>query len=378
MLHTSDWHLGRNFGPVSLQDDQEAFVEWLLDVVAAESVELVVIAGDLFDRAIPPVEAVALLRHALTSLAARRVQVVAIAGNHDSADRVAAADGLTDAAGVVVRGGHRRAGETVTMLFADGPLDVVAVPFLDPLLDPAYAATAGDERPGHQSVLSAALARHRRTAPRAVAVAHAFVAGGTESDSERALTVGTSPRVATSTFDGFDYVALGHLHKPQVVGDPTRRYSGSPLPYSFSERHDKQVVLVELDGGGAARTSELVVPVGRRVVTLTGEIDDLLVAPRHAPHEHHFVRAVLTDRVHVVDAKARLRRRFPFVTEIVLQPPLPSSLPVAPGPAGRAGLRPLDAACAFWSEVTGAAPDDAERRLLAELLEQARLAEAAQ
>jgi exonuclease SbcD len=377
MLHTSDWHLGRNFGPESLQADQEAFVEWVLDVVAAESVELVVIAGDLFDRAIPPVEAVSLLRHALTSLAARRVRVVAIAGNHDSAERVAAADGLTDAAGVIVRGGYAQAGATVTMEFADGPLDVVAVPFLDPLLDPAYTAAADGERPGHQSVLSVALARHRPTAPRSVAVAHAFVAGGAESDSERALTVGSSPRVATSTFDGFSYVALGHLHKPQMLGDPTRRYSGSPIPYSFSERHDKHVVLVDLDAAGGARTTGLVVPVGRPVATLSGDIDDLLVSPRHATHEQHFVRAVLTDRAHVVDAKARLRRRFPFVTEIVLQPPEPPDSYDAPRAAGRGALDPLEAACSFWTDVTGGAPDAEERRLLADLLDRARLAEAA-
>jgi exonuclease SbcD len=377
MLHTSDWHLGRNFGPVSLQADQEAFVEWLLDVVAAESVELVVIAGDLYDRAIPPVEAVSLLRHALTSLAARHVRVVAIAGNHDSAERVAAADGLTDAAGVIVRGGYGRAGESVTMDFGDGPLDLVAVPFLDPLLDPAYTVGPNGERPGHQSVLSAAFARYRRSAPRSIAVAHAFVAGGTGSDSERALTVGSSPRVATSTFDGFSYVALGHLHQPQVLGEPTRRYSGSPLPYSFSERHDKHVVVVDLDAAGVARTSEITVPVGRPVVTLTGDIDDLLVSPRHAAHEQHFVRAVLTDRVHVVDAKARLRRRFPFVTEIVLEPPAgPDAVP-APCAAGRGALDPLAAACAFWTDVTGGAPDDEERRLLADLLDRARLAEAA-
>jgi len=380
MLHTSDWHLGRNFGPVSLQADQEAFVEWLLDVVDQEAVELVVIAGDLFDRAIPPVESVALLRHAFTSLVARGVRVVAIAGNHDSAERVAAADGLTDAAGVFVRGGFGHAGDTTTLAFADGPLDVVAVPYLDPPMAPGLAAGQGAPRPSHQSVLTAAFARHRPSAPRSVAVAHAFVAGGTESDSERALTVGASPRVATTTFDGFSYVALGHLHEPQVVGgDPTRRYSGAPLPYSFSERRGKQVLVADLDPVGACSVTALDVPVGRRVVTLTGDIDDLLVAPRHAPFERCFVRAVLTDRAHVLDAKARLRQRYPFVTEIVLHPEIGGEPGAAASAtvAARAGLRPLDAACEFWRDVTGVDADDPERRLLHHLLEQARAIEQA-
>jgi len=373
LLHTSDWHLGRSFGQVSLAADQAAFVEWLLDVVRAERIDLVVIAGDLYDRAIPPVESVALLRHALTSLAAHGTKVVAIAGNHDSPDRVAAADGLTDAAGVIVRGGYGNAGTTATLRFDDGPLDVVAVPYLDPLLAPD--PDRGDRRPTHQSVLRDALARHRRGAPRSLAVAHAFVAGGTESDSERALTVGSSPRVATTTFEGFSYVALGHLHQPQVVGHPARRYSGSPLPYSFSERHAKQVVIAELDPGGACATSELPVPVGRPVATLTGTIDELLVDRRHATHEQHFVRAVLTDPTHVLDAKARLLQRFAFVTEIVLQPTAASDAATAPA-ASRSQLGALDAATEFWSDVTGRRPSLDERQLLGELLEQARAVEA--
>lgn len=421
MLHTSDWHLGRSFGQASLAADQAAFVDWLIDVVRQEAIDLVVVAGDLYDRAIPPIESVALLRHALTGIVDAGARVVAIAGNHDSPDRVAAADGLTDAAGVIIRGGFARAGETVTLDFADGPLDVVAVPYLDPLLAPdqpargdsappappvARTTSAGSEpaqlafdlggpaddesgdvepggddeparaRPTHQSVLKAALARRRRGAPRSVAVAHAFVAGATESESERALAVGTSPRVATSTFDGFSYVALGHLHRPQLVAaDPTRRYSGSPLPYSFSEEHPKHVVVVDVDPRGACTTTELTVPVGRPVVTITGPIDDLLVSPRHAHAEARFVRAVLTDDHHVLDAKARLLHRYPFVTEIVLRPPNEAADLRPTSAATRARLTPLDAATAFWADVTNREPTPAERELLDRLLG-AALAEA--
>lgn len=387
MLHTSDWHLGRSFGQVSLAADQAAFVDWLVDVVRQEAIDLVVVAGDLYDRAIPPTESVNLLRHALTGVVDAGAKVVAIAGNHDSPDRVAAADGLTDAAGVIIRGGFARAGETVTLDFADGPLDVVAVPYLDPLMaphqpavrpstqtaEPAQLSFELDEprrRPTHQSVLKQALAARRAGAPRSVAVAHAFVAGGTESESERALAVGTSPRVATTTFDGFSYVALGHLHHPQLVGaDPSRRYSGSPLPYSFSEQHAKHVVVVDVDPAGRCTTSELTVPVGRPVVTLTGPIDDLLMSPRHAAAEDRFVRAVLTDPSHVLDAKARLLHRFPFVTEIVLRPPQTDVDPPGAAPAAsRARLSPLHAATAFWTDVTNRPPTGAERDLLDELL----------
>lgn len=416
MLHTSDWHLGRSFGQVSLAADQAAFVDWLVDVVRQEAIDLVVVAGDLYDRAIPPTESVNLLRHALTRVVDAGAKVVAIAGNHDSPDRVAAADGLTDAAGVIIRGGFARAGETVTLQFDDGPLDVVAVPYLDPLMAPDQPArrrrapesppvpadhdtpaqlsfdlaatrrldaepARADEvaeherprRPTHQSVLNHAIGARQVGAARSVAVAHAFVAGAIESESERALSVGTSPRVATTTFDGFSYVALGHLHRPQLVGgDPTRRYCGSPLPYSFSEQHAKQVVVVDIGPAGRTTVTELAVPVGRPVATLTGPIDELLMSPRHAASEQHFVRAVLTDPSHVLDAKARLLHRFAYVTEIVLQPP--AAAPDAParataiGAGGRTRLTPLDAAAAFWSDVTNRDPSEVERQLLAEVL----------
>lgn len=374
MLHTSDWHLGRQFGQVSLADDHESFVMWMLDVVRQEGIDLVVIAGDVYDRAIPPVESVTLLRRALTALADRGVPVVAIAGNHDSAERVAASDGLTDAAGIFIRGGYARIGDVITIACSDGPLDVVAVPYLDPLMAPPTPVTDDEApagRPTHQSVLRRALRHPRESrAPRSVAVAHAFVAGATETDSERALTVGDTGRVATTTFDGFSYVALGHLHRPQVVGgDPTRRYCGSPLPFSFSETHGKEVVVVDLDAAGRATITPLTVPVGRPVTTISGDIDDLLVHPRHASVEQHFVRAVIENSGPVLDAKARLLHRYPYVTEIVLPAPA-TSRGVEPGEerSTRTALAPIDATRAFWNDVTGAEPTPAERRLLESLL----------
>ena len=180
---------------MSLASDQAAFVAWLLDVVIHEQINLVVIAGDLYDRAIPPAESVVLMRDLLAQLHSRGVVVVAIAGNHDGAERVSAYDGLIDAAAVYLRGGYARAGEVLTLQFADGPLDVVAVPFLDPILAPGQTGDTGDVaevrpvgsepipervRRTHQSVLDNALiaARQHRSSQRSIVVAHAFVTGG--------------------------------------------------------------------------------------------------------------------------------------------------------------------------------------------------------
>jgi exonuclease SbcD len=402
-----------------------------------------VVAGDLYDRAIPPTESVALLRETLDRLVARRVRVVAITGNHDGPDRVAAYDGLTDLAGVVVRGGYARAGMVTTLELDDGPLDVVAVPYLDPVLTPAgwpdavdagpelgwssapvgaavagspsspasdapvvlslfdeldqldevdaldggepacgpaevvsASATEGERRPAarrsHHSVLAQALraARSRRRSPRSLAVAHAFVSGALPSESERLLTVGGTAEVGTELFDGFDYVALGHLHRPQRVraGLDTIRYSGTPLPYSFSETHPKQVLIVDMAADGWSDVRSIEVPVGRPVATVTGTIDELLAAGAHERAVGSFVRAVLTDRGYVVDAKSRLLARFPHVVEVVHEPAAAEGLAGVASPERRRRLAPLDAAVGFWLDVTGEEPEEVERSLLESVL----------
>ncbi len=416
ILHTSDWHLGRSFGPVPLRTDQERFLDWLVGVVEEERVDLVVVAGDLYDRAIPPAESVALLRETLDRLVARRVRVVAIAGNHDGPERVAAYDGLTELAGVVVRGGFARAGVVSTLELDDGPLDVVALPYLDPVLAPASwhgdlpadgpgeglpapAAGLDDDGPRelslfdqleaerpvrrtHHGVLEQALARARasRRSPRSLVVAHAFVSGALPSESERVLSLGGTGEVGLELFDGFDYVALGHLHRPQRVraGLDTVRYSGTPLPYSFSETHPKQVVLVDMAADGRTEVRTVPVPVGRPVATVTGRLDDLLTDRAHDAVTGHFVRAVLTDPGYVVDAKVRLQARFAHVVEVELRPDVAHRDDASTGASApaRGRLAPLEAAVGFWLDMTGEAPDGAERSLLESVFAHVASAEA--
>lgn len=380
ILHTSDWHLGRSFGPVSLDADQRAFLDWLLDLCVAERVDLVAVAGDLYDRAIPPVESVALFRDTLRRLLERGVRVAAITGNHDSPDRVAAYGDLLDLSGVWLRGGYARFGEVLTLDAADGPLDLVLLPFLDPQAAPdevVDATVAGDDdlvqrriRRTHQSVLEAAVASARPClrAPRSLVLAHAFVAGGAVSESERQLTVGGTGQVDAPVFEGFSYVALGHLHRPQTVaGRDTLRYSGTPLPYSFSEDHPKSVVLVDMTPDGTATVREIPVPVGRPVATIEGTMADLLGRTPTSELVHSFVRATVTDRDTVLDARARLAEVYPWVIEVRLQPA--GDVP-APGAAGGAirELTPIEATRRFWVEAEGDAPDAATDALLVELV----------
>ncbi len=375
VLHTSDWHLGRSFGAVSLHDHQVAFVDWLVDVVAAEQVDLVVIAGDVFDRSVPPTAAIDLLRSALLRLRATGAQVAVIAGNHDGPERVAAYDLLLDPSGVIVRGGYRCAGEVVTLEFADGPLDLVMLPYLDPVLEPVEVPVgdvgeAGERRRRtHHDVLATAAERARLAlrSPRSLAVAHAFVVGASGSaavsDSERQLTVGGTAEVRAEVFAPFSYTALGHLHTPQQVAGPTVRYSGTPLAYSFSETAPKQVVLVDLAPDGSAEVVEVPVPVGRGVSTVRGTIDELLAAPQLAAVQH-WVRAVITDPVPVLHAKTRLAEVYPHVVEVEWQAAGSSGQPAVSSAEHRRRLSPAEVVEAYWTELHDVAPTDDQRAVL--------------
>ena len=382
IVHTSDWHLGRSFGPVSLADDQQAFIDWFVELCAAERADLVVIAGDVYDRAIAPGDSVVMFREALVRLQAAGHAVAVITGNHDGADRVNPYDELLDASRVVIRGGYSLVGSVVRLPFADGPLDVVLLPFLDPQAAPDSLADsittelgpAADTfqrrlRRTHQSVLRAAIqhARPSLTAPRSLAVAHAFVLGCEISDSERQLGVGTVGTVEAALFDGFSYTALGHLHRPQQVGgSPTVRYSGAPLPYSFSETHTKSVTVVDMAPDGACTVTEVPVPLGRPVLVVTGTLDQLLARPLGHTDAQSFVRAVVTDPGVVLDAKQRLAVVYPHVVEVILAPPKADG--TAAAPIDRAAHMPDEVAHRFWVESTGAEPDDDERELLHEAL----------
>lgn len=387
ILHTSDWHLGRTFGSTSLLADQSEFCHFLVQTASAERVELVVIAGDIFDRSIAPREAIELLRQTLSDLRRAGVIVAAITGNHDGPDRVVPYSALTDLSGVYLRGGYTGVGETITHEFSDGPLDLVLLPYLDPRAAPDDFGRALEEeesidkleqrrRRTHQSVLADAISAARTTceAPRSLAISHAFVVGETsceESESERILEVGGSGAVDASLFDDFSYTALGHLHKPQDVGRATLRYSGTPLRYSFSENHDKSVTLIEMDRHGASDVREIPLAIGRTVATLRGTIEELL-EPLFAPHARDsFVRAVITNRETVIDLKVKLEQLYPNVVEIQLAPNGVDINDPVPVPLHEKVRTPREMANEFWEAVEGSPPTDRITSLLDDAVESA-------
>ncbi|MFF2267986.1 exonuclease SbcCD subunit D [Cellulosimicrobium cellulans] len=411
ILHTSDWHLGRTLHGVDLLEHQAAHLDHLVELTRAEDVDAVVVAGDVYDRAIPPVDAVSLLSDAVTRLA-EHAHVVVTPGNHDSAVRLGFGDRvmrpgvhlrarLSDVGAPVVLAPRRGSGT------GDAPLLVYALPYLDPdtarhaLADDAGSAGADARADGartplarsHEAVMGAAMRRvgtdlggrrAQHPAARAVVVGHAFVVGGLASESERDIRVGGVDAVPAATFGGWgiDYVALGHLHGPQRVTVPhvsretaghgggsatAARYSGSPLAFSFSELHQrKSTALVDLDrlgtGGGPDAGVELIpAPVPRRLAEVTGTLGDLLGAAGE-PYVDDWLRVVVTDAVRPAELYARVRARFPHALQVTHRPPRVAEREVvtAVGP----GRDPLDVARDFVEHVAGHAPSDAEVAVL--------------
>jgi exonuclease SbcD len=366
ILHTSDWHLGRRFHGEDLLGHQGAYVDHLVATVEAEQVDLVVVAGDVYDRALPPVDAVALAEEALGRLATSRARVVITSGNHDSHQRLGFASRLIDAAGVHLRTHARDVGTPVLVDDEHGPVAVYGLPYLDP---DQLRVPWGLEQRSHEATLGEAVRRvhadlaTRAKGTRSVVLAHAFVAGGEPSDSERDISVGGVQSVPTGLFEGFSYTALGHLHGRHRMTE-TVRYSGSPLAYSFSEAaHTKGSWLVTLDADGVCGSEFVQAPVPRPLARLRGRLDDLLADPAHDHAEQAWVQVTLTDPLRPAQAKPRLERRFPHVLSLSFEPEgaAPSGLPAA---RTAAGLTDHEITLEFVRDLRHRPADEAESALL--------------
>jgi exonuclease SbcD len=356
ILHTSDWHLGRSFHGVGLLDAQARFLDHLVETVTVEHVDLVVVSGDVYDRALPPVDAIELAGDVLARLAATGVRTVVTSGNHDSPVRLGSHARLADAAGVHLRTRWQDVGRPVVLEDRYGEVAVHGLPYLEP--DAVRQAWALPAR-SHQAALTAAMARveedltSRRC--RSVVMAHAFVAGSPHtapppSDSERDISVGGLAITPTSVFSAASYTALGHLHGAATVTD-TVRYSGSPLAFSFSEEgHTKGCWLVELGPRGFERADFVPAPVPRRLSRLRGRLEELLTAPQHVCLEDRWLAVTLTDPRRPTLPMERLRRRFPHVLTLAFDPEGRSARPgpVVPHVTGRSDL---DVALGFVQEV---------------------------
>lgn len=331
ILHTSDWHLGRSFHNTDMLSSQQHAIDFMVETIAERAIDLVLISGDVYDRALPPVDAVRMFDQALVDMHAAGAQVVVTSGNHDSAIRLGFMSRMMRDNGVYIRTMPETIAEPI--IFDNDPagrLCIWTVPYLEPRL---HAVDFGDDA-NHYSVMSAVMDRvHAEIADRGlqdarhIMMAHLFAAGATGSDSEKNIgedvggEVGTLGQVPADMFDGMDYVALGHLHGRQTMSE-TVRYCGSPVAYSFSEHnHRKGMWLLDTAEGMSSESIEWIdIPQLKQLAVLTDELEPLLESEDYTWAENAWCQITVTDPQRPPRAFQRLKERFPGMLNFILAP----------------------------------------------------------
>lgn len=315
-VHLSDLHLGKRVNGFSMMEDQEYILAEILKVIDTEQPDGVLIAGDLYDRPVPPAEAVRLWDDFLWQLSERKLQVFVISGNHDSAERVAFGNRLMNKSGVHLAPVYDGQVAPVTLQDEWGPVHVFMLPFVKPAL--VRACFPEEEIHSYTDAVQAAVT-HMELQPgeRKLLVTHQFVTGAERSDSEE-VSIGGTDNVDAAVFDGFDYVALGHIHRPQNMKEGRIRYCGTPLKYSFSEAgHEKSVTVVELGASpvdseaGYAAVQVRAVPLRpkRDLVELRGSYEEVTLKSfyENTSWQEDYVHIILTDEEDIPEGAARLR-----------------------------------------------------------------------
>ena len=313
-LHLADLHLGKRVNGFSMLEDQAHILRQILAILDDEQPDGVLIAGDVYDKSVPSVEAVELLDGFLTELCARGVPVLLISGNHDSPERLAFGGRVMDSCGIHISPVYDGALAPVTLHDAFGPVHVWLLPFVKPAHVRRWFPDA-DIESYTDAVAEAVAHMDIDTAARNVLVTHQFVTGGARSGSEE-LSVGGTDNVDSGIFAPFDYVALGHLHGAQHIGRETIRYAGSPLKYSFSEaRQHKSVTVVTLGEKGDVQVCTVALTPLRELREIRGSYDELTARSfyEHTTYRSDYLHLILTDEQDVFDAMSRLRTIYPYL-----------------------------------------------------------------
>lgn len=316
-MHLADLHLGKRVNGFSMMEDQEYILNRILEIMEEEQPDGLLIAGDVYDKTIPPAEAVRRMDDFLTAVAAKHVPVFLISGNHDSAERVAFGHQLMQGSGIWISPVYDGTIRHHTLEDRWGEVNIYLIPFLRPSVVRSFFPDVEIE--DYTDALRTIIEDLQvDTSRRNVVLAHQFVtaAGALPEtcDSEQ-LSVGGLDRVDGSVFSPFDYTALGHLHGPQRVGSETIRYAGSPLKYSFSELHQKKSVTVaELRAKGETEIRQISLQPRREMTELRGTFEEILEeARKKGEPQTDYYHMILTDETDVVDALSRLREYYPNI-----------------------------------------------------------------
>ncbi len=368
-IHTADWHLGRIFHGMHLTDDQGYILEQLELLLKDVRPDALVISGDIYDRSVPPPEAVELLGLHLERVTRDlKIPVIMIAGNHDGAERIDFCSGMMQSAGLHVRGIFRGDVSPVILTDEHGPVYFYPIPYADPeRMKPALGAEDNISHNDGISICTEMIHASRPAGVRCVAVAHAFVNGGRTSESERPLSIGGAGAVSAAAFSGFSYTALGHLHAPQEINNAVR-YSGSLMKYSISEAdHNKSVTMVDIDRDGTVKSSEINLTPKRDLRIVTGTLKEIL-SGKDPLNSEDYVAVRLTDRDAVYDAMNRLREVYPNIIHLERTGFSPAD--TENRAASRRGESDMERFTLFYTCVTGEDPGDRELEIIGSVLDE--------
>lgn len=370
-LHLADLHLGKRVNGFSMLEDQAHILRQILAILDDEQPDGVLIAGDVYDKSVPSVEAVGLLDGFLTELRARGVPVLLISGNHDSPERLAFGGRVMDSCGIHISPVYDGALAPVTLHDEFGPVHVWLLPFVKPAHVRRWFPDADIE--SYTDAMAEAVAHMDiDTAARNVLVTHQFVTGGARSGSEE-LSVGGTDNVDSSVFAPFDYVALGHLHGAQHIGRETIRYAGSPLKYSFSEaRQHKSVTVVTLGEKGDVQVRTVALTPLRELREIRGSYDELTARSfyEHTTYRSDYLHLILTDEQDVFDAMSRLRTIYPYLMTLDYDNARTRAAGGMSVPAETERRTPLELFEALYKRQNHQPMSEVQREYIAQLMEQ--------
>ena len=370
-LHLADLHLGKRVNGFSMLEDQAHILRQILAILDDERPDGVLIAGDVYDKSVPSVEAVELLDGFLTELRTRGVPVLLISGNHDSPERLAFGGRVMDSCGIHISPVYDGALAPVTLQDAFGPVHVWLLPFVKPAHVRRWFPDADIE--SYTDAMAEAVAHMDiDTAARNVLVTHQFVTGGARSGSEE-LSVGGTDNVDSGVFSPFDYVALGHLHGAQHIGRETIRYAGSPLKYSFSEaRQHKSVTVVTLGEKGDVQVRTAALTPLRELREIRGSYDELTARSfyEHTTYRSNYLHLILTDEQDVFDAISRLRTIYPYLMTLDYDNARTRAAGGMSVPAETERRTPLELFEALYTRQNHQPMSEVQRAYIAQLMEQ--------
>jgi DNA repair protein SbcD/Mre11 len=314
ILHTSDWHLGRIFHGIHLTEDQSYILDELIYLIKDSNIDAILVAGDIFDRSVPPVEAVNLLDEVMSKIVLDlKIPTIMIAGNHDSPDRIHFGSRLMGASRLSITGRYKKNISPVVISDDFGEVHFYPLPYAEPAT--VREQMGNEDIHTHDEAMLkvvSSIKDNMDKGKRNVLISHTFAAGGEASDSERPLSIGGSSVVDASYFKDFNYVALGHLHRPQRVGGDNVRYSGSLMKYSFSEvTQKKSIPIIDMDEKGNITVENIVLRPKRDLRCIDGYLDDILKGPRSGENREDYIMVTLKDEGALLDAMGKVRSVYP-------------------------------------------------------------------